>query len=585
MRRRFLIAWSPGHLTEGRRARLHGLCRSVADLSLRIDDPHLVILGDPLLPALDIGSRGHLLGTIYDRGSTRPLTELPSNDTAAVVSTAGKVLITRYWGNYVALLVEPPMSRLQLIRAPFGDLGCYCRKDGDLWLVASDAALLAGASAARPALDWQALARHLAEPELVTSETALAGMSEVRGGSRVTLGSDDAPEETVLWSPWHFATQARPESTPDEAVHQLHDAVRRAVLASAAPYPHVVILQSGGLDSSIVAACLADGGHQFSGLNLVTEDPTGDERIYARAVAASLGSNLRERNRDPSGVDFTCSLAAVLPRPMARAFSQETERLSQLEATELGASAIFDGSGGDNVFCSHRSVAAVADSLLADGFRREAINVARSLGDITGTSLPQVMLRAVRRAWLRPAKIRRELDLRLIGTGFREAAGDRSEHPWFVPPAGIRPGQALHVSLLAFAQALVEAAGVASPLDRVSPLMSQPVAEACLSIPNALWFAPGQDRAAARRAFAASLPPVIINRLSKGSPATFVAELLARRRHELRPFLLDGVLASAGLLDTSAARSFLDDPGPSRGFLYTRILTLLDTEAWARHWA
>ncbi|MFX7887176.1 hypothetical protein ABTK21_19905, partial [Acinetobacter baumannii] len=55
-------------------------------------------------------------------------------------------------------------------------------------------------------------------------------------------------------------------------------------------------------------------------------------------------------------------------------------------------------------------------------------------------------------------------------------------------------------------------------------------------------------------------------------------------RPRLEPFLLDGYLAEAGLLDRPAVASFLRQPVALRDQLFYRLLPIIDAEAWARGW-
>lgn len=582
MRRRYLVAWSPASLRAVRIAAVEALARSHGLIMIHRTS-RMIVAADPRLPALPAGPNGLIVGTIIDRGGRAPLGRLDQDDGAAIARTRGAALCQRYWGSYLALLPDGENS-LDLIRAPLGDLGVCVAQDALSWLVASDARLIASAAEQRFPIDFPALARHLAAPELVGAETCLAGINDVRGGDRLTLRAGSSSIST-LWSPWQIAL-APPRTDQVEATQALRGAVRWAVTASTASYDRALVFLSGGLDSSIVAACLSESGSDWSGLNMVTADPIGDERDYARATAEALGGDLQEVMRDPSGIDFTLSLASALPRPLTRAFNQESERLAFNEAMRVSADVLVDGSGGDNVFCSHRSVAATADCLLSEGYGPRYRATAHALGDLTGAALPRILLQSVRRGWLRPAARAWATDTRFLAPHFAAIADARAAHPWYQPPAGVPPGRALHVSLLAAAQALNESGSAAQPIDRLSPLISQPVAEACLSVPPWMWYAPGHDRALARRAFANRLPRLVLDRRTKGTPSPFIAAILADRRPALRSYLLDGVLSSSGFVDSDALRHQLDDLTPPPGVdVFPRLLGIIDAEAWARCWS
>lgn len=580
MRRRYLVVSRYAGLRESDRGCIADRLGSSEGLSLRFDSDELVVFAETSL-SLNRSGNAVVLGSVFDRGASIARTVLDEADMHAIVASGGQHLIERHWGTYVALLPVVD-GGLDVVRAPFSDLGCYHFFDDGLWLIASDAGLLRQASTRKIAINWTALARSLGRGEMMGAETCLNELNEVRGGDRVTLAPDGSVGSMSLWSPWAFARE--PYDDEQEALRDLRGSVKVAVQGAVSSCRYVLVMLSGGLDSSIVSACLKDANARFGSMTLVSEDAGGDERDYAHLVAAACGVPLVEVDRDSCAVDMLHSSAALLPRPAARSFTQESERSTAALAIRDGAQAIVDGGGGDNVFCSHRSVAAVADCLLTEGFGPNFWKTAAALGGLAEAAVPTVAWRAVRRAWFRRRATRPPIDISLLSANAREIALGQLDHPWLAVPHGTLPGKAVHIALLAVAQAIVESSYQPDAIARLSPLMSQPVVETCLRIPSWMWFAPVGDRAAARHAFAADLPAAIINRRSKGSPNMFAAGLIDRNRETLRAMLLDGMLAAEGMIDTDAIRRLLDDPAPVRSYQFTRILRLADVEAWARAW-
>ena len=580
MRKRYLALYRPGGLLDHDRSRLDAL---LADHALRCcyDDAALLIVADPALP-IHADTTGVILGTLHDRGSPTPRITLSAEEQYAIAVSAGLELARNFWGDYVALLAPDP-HHLAIVRAPFGDLGCLHLFDGDLWLIASDAALLRYVSRRSITIDRGAVARSLGRGDLMTAETCLGGVDEVRGGTRHDLACTGTWVLSALWSPWPFARH--PVDDPGTAHRALRKAIRCAVSAAVSGHDPVLVMLSGGLDSSIVTAAVAALPVTAQSITLFPGDAAGDERDYARLVARHCGVALEERTLDAASVDVMASSAASLPRPASRSFFQAVEHGIAAAAATHGARVIVDGGGGDNLFCSHRSVAAVADSLLTADFGKKLWSTAVSLADLAETSVPKVLAHAIRRAWFRPRGVTPPIDTSLLSADALSMARAQLDHPWLTAPSDALPGKALHIWLLAVAQALVESSYPPEGPLRVSPLMSQPVAEACLRIPSALWFAPGHNRAAARAAFAADLPAETINRRSKALPNHFATILIERYRAQFRAMLLDGYLAQSGLIDVEAVRVSLDDHAPARSYDFTRLLRLGDVEAWARHWS
>src|SRR3546814_13462674 len=101
-------------------------------------------------------------------------------------------------------------------------------------------------------------------PDLPRRRTCLEGLDELGGGERL---SDVAGCRTIdtPWSIWDFAAPDKRLTDGREAILRVRDAVQTAVAAGASAYETVVLRLSGGLDSSIVAACLAQADRRESG--------------------------------------------------------------------------------------------------------------------------------------------------------------------------------------------------------------------------------------------------------------------------------------------------------------------------------
>src|SRR3546814_2366661 len=74
------------------------------------------------------------------------------------------------------------------------------------------------------------------------------------------------------WSIWDFAAPDKRLTDGREPILRVRDAVQTAVAAGASAYETVVLRLSGGLESSIVAACLAQADRRLVELTLVTRD-------------------------------------------------------------------------------------------------------------------------------------------------------------------------------------------------------------------------------------------------------------------------------------------------------------------------
>lgn len=521
---------------------------------------------------------GAIAGTIVRLGDRAPTPSLSDADGALIRASKGRYLTDAHWGGYVTLIEDD--DSVSVLRAPLGDLPCLLAEGADGLAIASDVTLLELVRG-RPGVDYSALARHLAAPDLRTAETGLTGVTELQGGLRLEL-ADDQSRTVEVWSPWRFAKPERRIDDPAEAQRRLRGAVLHAVAATCHAHGPVILRLSGGLDSSIVAAALSEARIETVALTLVTDDPAGDERHYARRAAETLEIPLEERMRRIGSVDLTASAAANLPRPTARAFVQSALGHAFTLAAETGAGAIVDGGGGDNVFCSLQSIRPVIDALAADTGWQRARDTARSVAMLAQVSQWTVLRRAILARARHLSRFAFPPDLRLLSPAALALAGHAAEHRWLDSPPGALPGKAAHIGLIAAAQSVVEGVDSLDAVPLLSPLISQPVVETCLAIPSWLWFDQGHNRAIARDAFADLLPDDIVRRRSKGGPDGFIAELYRHHRPLIRTLLLDGLLMGNDLLDREALVLALAERGPVQRHDFLRIMQLVDAEIWAR---
>lgn len=582
MRTRFImrIARSPSdHGAD--KAKFRDRIEHMDGFAIAFDSPRVLVAATGPAP-VKCGEHGIILGALFARGEPRACTRLESEQLQRIVSSRGQHLIDGYWGSYLALL-DDPAGRLDVIRAPWGDLPCYRHDTDDAIYLASDVGLLCDLAGYRPAIAWNEIIAQLIAMPQQTSRTCLKGIGALPGGDRLSVDHNGIRQHN-LWSPWTFAAAASQIRDPGRAAEMLRETAMTCIDARASQFERIMLTLSGGLDSSIVGASLARTGHRFSAVTLVTNDAAGDERHYAGQVTRALGVDLAEAFRDVSRIRIDQTGASGRPYPCVKGFLLESNRLIGEACEQTGAEAVFTGGGGDTIFCSLQSGAPVADRLLAEGPGRGFLRSARDMSRFACVSVPAVMRDALRRAWSRKHAIRHRHNLTLLSTDALNMARGAPAHPWLPVPAGILPGKAIHTWGLAPYKTYAENLDARSLRPVVAPLLSQPLVEACLRIPTWMWFEDGHNRVAARHAFAGMLPDPILKRRTKGTPDCFSIQILEMHRPAIRAILAEGEMARQGLIDLPGLLRILDDPSPVRDARYERLLDILDMEVWAASW-
>src|SRR5690606_5401277 len=160
------------------------------------------------------------------------------------------------------------------------------------WFATSDISIAVHHKLYRKQIDWDSITQCLLYPHQMTQHTALAGIFELLPGCLLRVKGTDTTLEQV-WSPWDFVTPRRRHDDHDEAAALVRDSVVTATRAWAGIDRSILLELSGGLDSSVLAACLRDTAADVSCCTLITPVPGADERQYASLVASDLGVTLQ----------------------------------------------------------------------------------------------------------------------------------------------------------------------------------------------------------------------------------------------------------------------------------------------------
>ena len=488
------------------------------------------------------------------------------------------------WGAYVAISTNGP-TEIGIVRDPSGFIPCYYTPIPGGVALSSSATLLVQSGCLTPKIDWDILADELSFPAHFGAATPIVGIQELIPGTELRVNASGHSVRT-LWSPWAFCTQrAKLEQTA--AVEALRETLAGCHSAWATAFPSSLVTVSGGLDSSIVATSIAHSGRPPVLLNFYTEDGMGDERAAAKLIADKCGTKLMVLPYEAPSFEQYVSHPAHLPRPASRGIANGIVSALAKQLRDRGCQAIFNGYGGDNVFCSMRSGTPLIDRALSGGSIRELTETAISLARLTGVSIPTVLASAVQAfgtaffvgthyRWLKSGDF--------LNAHIASQATPRNPHPWLAVPHDCLPGKAAHIASLIRAQYHLDRFPREAGVANISTLLSTPVVEACLSIPSWLWCTKGRDRAVARDAADGQVPSSLLSRSFKGSPVDLHTRFFYANRIEIEELLVEGQLAKHGLLDKHAVAAYVRRSGPPKDMGYLRLLELADAEIWCRSW-
>jgi len=529
------------------------------------------LYADEDTPILPLASDGALIGHAFPRTDANAnLSSLPSSHELA------GFLLDNFWGEYLLLQSGCSPSAMAVMRDPSGGVDCvYSLCDH---FITSDITIATRSGLYRRAIDWDFIQSNLIYPHYKAGHTALAGLNELLPGCQLHIREGRHFVEQA-WSPWPFVSPLYRHRNELEAQTDVRQAVSSVVKRWAETDQSLLLELSGGLDSSIVAACLKDANARVACCNLVTPVPGADERRYASLMADMLGVKLHV---EKLGFDK----AQLGPPPPPHTVAPSTwflqhaaNELNEAVGTLLGINSFFSGGGGDTVFCYTRSAAPAADAFKERG-TIAGIHAIRDLAELhqcTFWKAGRLSLRKLRAA----PKPARSPDISFLSA--KPEHEKLEPHPWFAAPDGALPGDRERIFDLAGTQVFRDGLARGAKWHLRMPLLSQPVVEACLKAPSWMWIAGGRNRAVARDAFADLLPPEILHRRSKGNFMNYAGAMYRRNKHLLQDYLLTGQLEGQGLLDIDSLRQFFGRDLDARDDRFMRIFDLCAVENWVRH--
>lgn len=541
-------------------------------------DALLLFVPDGAPPPLSDGV-GAVVGNLFDVSST-PVVTVDPHRFRHWRATSGAALLDQYWGSYLALL--PDNDGVTILRDPSGGVACYHVQTDLGLLLASDAALIAATGLAALTIDWGEILTQAVYVSLRTARTAVDPICELLPGTAMRTNGVDIRVD-CRWTPYSYAAGWTGDAGIDAAADGLRRVVTNVVQAWARVYPQSLSELSGGLDSSIITACLAQTDGNVAGVTVRGRQADLDETPYARMVADTCDIRLHCLTLDTAFVDLGRTASVRLPRPTARIFGQASDAQIAALGRACGAQAFFSGGTGDTVLWYFNTATPALDRLAVDG----VAGFLRTISDLAEMcSVPRT--RALTLAGRKLLQRRPQpwpYDRLFLAPDACRSLPTNPPHPWWPAPRNTHRGVRAYVRALIQMQDHFEYYDRSEVAPLITPFYAQPVIEFCLGVPSWLWCAGGRNRAIARQAFTDLLPAAILDRRTKGGFDGFANELLLERRGEAHARLREGQMARAGLLDLTAIDTTLAGERPIAERSANRLLRLLAIEAWLGCWA
>lgn len=439
----------------------------------------------------------------------------------------------RLLGDFAIAALDDNASRALLIRDARGLQPLYFWDRGNELLCASDLQALAREHAAP--VNEGMVAEWLTGSPSSHTETIYGGICRLPMAHLLELSRGSTPKRRHYWTP--SADFSLTNRSDEDRAGAFAETLTAAVKARVEGCSKTALWLSGGLDSSSIAAVLSD---EFRGswrcFTLIDPASGIDERDFAEAVARSLGAQHTILHAGAvDGADIAAEITATLDVPSPPNGLQSMASRQQAVADGFGVA--LSGLGSDEWFGgSFLSYADLARSgryvelmqtVWADRHREESTRVRLQIA--AWSLCPSWLQARVRSAMGRsatPPWISRRL-ARLTSLDDRLRSREIAS-PGFellsqqaVYEDNTRGGYVAGIEMQ-------ERANAVCGLDERYPFHDRRMIELSLSLPETDRWSNGQYKGVIRRAMAARLPRVVIERQDSPNADALVAATLDR---------------------------------------------------------
>jgi asparagine synthase (glutamine-hydrolysing) len=508
----------------------------------------------------------------------------------AVSSTAGKWLLHKAWGQYLAFVFNPSLREHSIVRDPTGAVPCYFHNSSTGTLFFSDRQDAQPLLPA-PSLNKDYFLETMLNARIDKSQTGLMGINEVLPGEiwkKLTITEG----RHIGWRPYDFMIYNKSDINCRNYADLLRNSLTKSAASLAARYEHILV-PIGGLDSSIILSCLSKGPTRpkISLFTYFTNDAAGNETHYTQDVADYFGLKLDKIFLDPNNIDF-CRVMTSNRQPKAeRIFDFGDQAASPLKFGRYeSGEAVFTGVGGDTILFQSAGSLPMWDHVHHNGIDRNSLTVLKN----TMRGSQQSVLRIIHSSLLQ--KIYKSSGNDIIKEFIMGSYDDR----WFNniytdgrdPLSFINPGllsneifprgSILHMLLNCYMTMPPR-----NPLNDFGHLphhhifWTQPIIETCLAIPSWILNCEGKDRGLARQAFSRHLPDTMLRRYSKGTPSLMYQQFLANNHNKITSILRDGIGSSIGIY-SDKLNNILREPEGIFDIPNFVALHALNMESWAQ---
>ncbi len=477
----------------------------------------------------------------------------------------GDACVRRLRGIFAFGIWDEARRRLLLARDPLGVKPLYTWRSHDRLVFASQPRAILEHPEFRREVDLEALQHYLAYRYVPGALAIFEGMDKLPAGHLLVAEGDRVRTERY-WQA-HPRTEIR---DPREAEGLVREKLEESVHLQLASDVPVGLLLSGGIDSSSIGAVAARAlGPGLPCFTIGFEDPSWDERPYARLAAEALGGRMHE---EVLGLDDAIALiptfAEIYDEPFFDHSGLPSFAVSSL-CRRHEVPVVLAGDGGDELFAGYNWY----DRFL--GWPRP-LWPRRVLDRLRGRDEPDPLATYFELLGHLDGATQRAL---LPGAGpFDHLAHFRKFYRPDLPAITALQWLDLQTFLVDDVLTKLDRASMRCGVEARVPLLDPELVELAFRIDHSVVFADGERKALLKRAVADWLPGEILSHRKKGFSIPLGA-WMQRGLHDIADRLVTrGSLVSRGVFGERGAADLLAKRHARTTWL------LLAAELWARRW-
>ena len=260
-------------------------------------------------------------------------------------------------GMFAIVIVDRRRRRLVLVRDRLGIKPLYLSESGRRLRFASSLPALLASGGVDTTIDPVGLEYYLSWHSIVPApHTILQGATKLPAATISVVDFDGTRHDRVYWHPAYRRDDGKADWDAMDWREAVHSALRTAVDRRLVADVPVGVLLSGGVDSSLIVALLAESGQcQTPTFSIGFEDvngESGDEFEYSSLIAREFGTDHHELRISTGEISAAALLTInAMTEPMSTPDVTAFYLLCQAVSQEIKV--VQSGQGADEVFAGY----------------------------------------------------------------------------------------------------------------------------------------------------------------------------------------------------------------------------------------